>query len=313
MQQVDMARSTPTVAIKIHGFMSREQKSPLVFRVGEDKESPEEDCVYFSGRKEAVDYCTAAGLPVANIIRHGENIIREDFVRYSPVGKEDCSIIEERVKRFSDLVPNDNPHDIVLDIAYQMQAAVMPAYEAWKTGHTLGDSGTPLLMLFSEKETSVIRSAGITSIEMLASAPDSLIGKILLPRPDDIRTKAMHWLGTRHSNHASAEVEAMRKENADLRVKLDRMFDMIVSMQGGQPNIQPIMVPGAMIPGVEMKAPEPTMTPQARAAITKKMRAEQDAREAAKAAVIARQSVDDDEEGAGDEPGRPAASGDLTL
>lgn len=162
--------------------------------------------------------------------------VLEFETRYSPSGKavdwvhltnrgafsENGQLTHSTWRMVKTLVPPENVDNEgkVLAMRYVWDA-VGPAYEAWKAGNEMPETGTPLAAWsgVSAAQAEVFKRAGARTIEDIASLGDDIIGKIPLPNARDIKRQAAAWLESRSSEEMAAKVTEMEdKYNAALEM-----------------------------------------------------------------------------------------------
>ena len=119
-----------------------------------------------------------------------------DMVEYCAVGMAGKSTTVAPISALSKPRPmQPNSEDMAGRMAHDRWNAIRPAYEAWKAGHAAPVRGTPLAAWpgVTPEQAELVRIAGITSVEDLAEAPDTVISKIQLPGARDLKMSAIRF------------------------------------------------------------------------------------------------------------------------
>lgn len=145
----------------------------------------------------------------------------EDWVLYGPAGNiKDCQTWD-RV-RFLTPLPDDDERqerDPAGTKAMHMKAVwsvIGPAYEAWKAGNEIPESGIPLQAWagIDEGQVAEMKRLGIKTVEDVANITDALIQKIQLPRVRDLRKLAQEYLASKGATDMAGELAEMKEQLA---------------------------------------------------------------------------------------------------
>lgn len=157
-----------------------------------------------------------------------------DYVTY---GERFSIATQQVVERVDSLNParlkhvgSSNQRDMKMAFFKQRWDQIEPAYKAWKEGNELPEHGTSISMLPSlgKPQVDALRAAGFKTIEDLADAPDSAIGRIPLPNKSSLKKEAHDFLEARKTGAASARV-------SELEAKLEAAINMIAELQADKP------------------------------------------------------------------------------
>jgi len=160
----------------------------------------------------------------------------EKFWTQYRTGKPDVDYVEIRipgdkhttaVHRVRDIMPpedidaNSESHQYLME-RWQI---IGPAYEAWKAGETVPESGTPLAAWagVSPEQAGVLRSLGIRTVEEVADMNDSMIGQVKFPNARKIPEMARAYL-------KGKDVALRDAENAALKERLAAMEEVMNEM-----------------------------------------------------------------------------------
>lgn len=95
-------------------------------------------------------------------------------------------------------------------------AQIEPAYLAWKEGSALPDNGTPLAAWpgVNPDQADALRSVGLSTVEAIASASESILMAPPLPNMREIKRQAGIWLEGRSSAELAAQLAELQAQNA---------------------------------------------------------------------------------------------------
>ena len=160
-----------------------------------------------------------------------------DMVLYCPIGKASMQTNEESVSRLSRVVPMDvapdNPAVMMANVRWNV---IKPAYDAWKAGNAMPDSGTPIAAWpgVSTDQAEALKMLGIRSVEEVADASDSIIVRFPFPNARELRTTAQAFLKSSDRNKLAADMTALDTKNKILEDQLEEMRQIMVEMQAKQ-------------------------------------------------------------------------------
>lgn len=169
--------------------------------------------------------------------------------RFSKKGAEDWVLIGpkgealERTKswhRVKDLRPVDisQMFDDEADVVRQGQsyqamsarwAVIEPHYLAWKQGHEIPESGTPLGAWagVTAEQADFLRKFGVVTVEQAAEMGESTIAKLPFPDPRAIKRMAAQFLEQK-------PVEDVKAENEELKTRLAALESAILEMNAAE-------------------------------------------------------------------------------
>jgi hypothetical protein len=106
-------------------------------------------------------------------------------------------------------------------------AQIEPAYDAWRQGEQMPETGTPLAAWggVSGSQIAALKGIGIKTIEDLAGVSDSNM-KMILPNMRDLRTMAKQWLDRRPEAEREAKLAELEAQNAAMMEMLAEMKTM---------------------------------------------------------------------------------------
>lgn len=142
-----------------------------------------------------------------------------DWVHVAPSGEAfDRTKTWHRIK---DVTPptdiDDDKRDSLtfIDISARWDV-IRPAYEAWKNGEDIPETGTPLAAWsgLNPEQASILRRMHIKTVEDVAKMSDSTTDKLPFPNARKIPLLAKDFLASKDKVDAAAELDAMRERVA---------------------------------------------------------------------------------------------------
>lgn len=159
-----------------------------------------------------------------------------DMVMYAPIGKADKLTLVETVSRLGKLHPleaaADNP---AVQMAHERWNAIKPAYDAWKNGQALPETGTPLGAWpgVSQEQADALKMMGIRSVEEYANASDGIISAVPFPGARELKVAAQAFLKAADRQAITADLAKKDDEIATLKEQLEEMRQIVLESQGG--------------------------------------------------------------------------------
>lgn len=162
---------------------------------------------------------------VPSVNKEGETVY-VDYVQYGPAGEFNSTVIEEKVAR---LKPREEDAIEREERFYAMKAkwdVIAPAYEAWKSGNTVPEGGTPLSAWsgLTPDAVKVLKMAGVKSVEELSELSDSVLTSIRLPDMRNLRKQAGLFL---QSKDQSVVVEQIKQRDAQIEVMEQQIRELM--------------------------------------------------------------------------------------
>ena len=95
-------------------------------------------------------------------------------------------------------------------------AQIEPHYEAWKQGHEIAETGTPLgaWPAITQDEGEALRGAGIRTVEDVAALSEERLARPILPRLRDLQRQAKMFLDGLGDAALKAQIVALQEQNA---------------------------------------------------------------------------------------------------
>lgn len=125
---------------------------------------------------------------------------------------------------------SENQRDLKRAFFEHRWEQIRPSYEAWKDGHEIPETGTPIDVMpnLNKAQIQALKGARFKTIEDIANATDSSLGRIPLPNPRDLKQRAVDFLEARNTGKAAAEV-------SELRAQLEEAVAMIAELKADKP------------------------------------------------------------------------------
>lgn len=160
-----------------------------------------------------------------------------DWVTYAPVHSASYTSITERVEFLRPdpaKIKNDD-QGLKLDLMRYRWSIIEPAYNAWKEGHEIPLEGTPLGVWpgINEAQAQAFRSAGLKTVEHIATMPDSIMSRIPLPGVRDLKAQAQAFLEAADRNAVASKVAEQDGEIAALKEQLAAAMELLEEQTKG--------------------------------------------------------------------------------
>ena len=123
----------------------------------------------------------------------------------------------ERISRIMppEVIENDEG-GLKLAALRSQWAQIEPAYAAWKSGHEIPETGTPLgaWPAIDNAQAEALKGVGIKTIEDVANATENLLAKPPLPHMRELQRQAKTFLEGADKAAQAAEIAALKEQNA---------------------------------------------------------------------------------------------------
>lgn len=150
-----------------------------------------------------------------------------DWVLLAPPGESRQTT--QTWHRVSKLIPIDRPTDVeARSDSYQAMKArwekIKPAYDAWKQGHELPETGTPLAAWsgVSQEQADILKSFNIKTVEDVTTIGDSDLQRIPVPNLRQLKKLAGDYLEARPMADMQAELAAANERMAAMEEMLSQ-------------------------------------------------------------------------------------------
>jgi hypothetical protein len=163
------------------------------------------------------------------INKEGETPVVEDWVHLCPPGAADRSVV---IKRVSDLLKIPPQREVM----HALRQIVEPAYEAWKHGHAIPETGTPLgaWPALNPEQAEAFRVIGIRTVEEVRGMNDRELARVKLPNARNYIDMAGRFLDsldklsvTKRLKKKDEEVESLKAQNAEMAQQLAELMALV--------------------------------------------------------------------------------------
>lgn len=153
-------------------------------------------------------------------------IVMRDYVKYGPPMAADRLVVEVRVERLLKAPRPQNDNNIAQAAAYARAEFIRPLYEAWKRGEQLPETGTPLAAcnFLRAEDVSVLKMAGVRTVEELAGMLDTNLGQVKLPQMREKRAQAKKFLEAQDTNKSAAKLAAQEQTIEELKQQMAELL-----------------------------------------------------------------------------------------
>lgn len=159
----------------------------------------------------------------------GEAPRAEDWVYLCPPGSSDRSVV---TKRMSQLLKVGREREVM----YALRQLVEPAYEAWKHGHAVPETGTPLgaWPALTPDQAEAFRRIGIRTVEEVKGMNEREITRLQIPGARSFPEMAGRYLDSldktstaKRLKRKDDEVAALQADNAELKAQLAELMALV--------------------------------------------------------------------------------------
>lgn len=157
-----------------------------------------------------------------------------DYVRFSPAQALNTQITEDRVEALrppADEDADDDQPNRALKRMYMnaMWSVISPAYEAWKKGYAIPETGTPLAAWagITKDQADALRKFGLNTVEELASLEDNKLQRVPMPNAREVRNLARKYLSTSEDTKIADRLAELEKQNAMLAERLTAATELL--------------------------------------------------------------------------------------
>lgn len=171
----------------------------------------------------------------AYINRAGKTIPR-DMVEFCAVGMANKATCVSPVKLVSAVREPAGSEDIAAFMANDIWNQIKPLYDAWKKGDEAPENGTPLGAWpgINQEQAQVLKANGFRTVEEIALASDSALGRVQLPNVRFLIEQAKAFLESADTGKVAASLAAKDAEIARLREDQEEMKRILLDMQEAQ-------------------------------------------------------------------------------
>lgn len=154
-----------------------------------------------------------------------------DMVEYCAPGQAHRSTTTAPVSHLSRVRPVIDSDDIAGKFAQLRWQAIQPAYEAWKAGHEVPANGIPIAAWpgITPEQAEVFRTMGLRTVEEIAEASDSVMGRVQMPGARDIQANAKRFLEAQDSQRTAASLAEKDRQISTLNEQLEELRQIVLS------------------------------------------------------------------------------------
>lgn len=154
-----------------------------------------------------------------------------DMVEYCAVGMASKATTVARIADLRRIREAPDPDDVASNLARERWLFIEKHYNAWKSGQEAPEHGTPLAAWpgISAEQAEVMRTAGLRSVEDIASATDSVINRIQLPGVRDIQNAAKLFLDSLDTQRTADELARKDQQIAALSEQLEELRQIVIA------------------------------------------------------------------------------------
>lgn len=156
-----------------------------------------------------------------------------DKVEYCAIGMAQRSTTVAAINQLNRVRPPVDNDDIAALMSNDIWNQIKPHYEAFKKGSETPDSGTPLGAWpgISQEQAAVLKLNGFRTVEEIAQATDSVMGRIQLPGARVLVEQAARFLQASDKAVIAADMAAKDALIATMREEQEEMKRILLDMQ----------------------------------------------------------------------------------
>lgn len=169
------------------------------------------------------------------ITRNGKTV-PEDMVEYCAIGQAQRTTTPAYISQLRRVRSDFDADDVAGRLAFERWEAIRPAYEAWKKGQEIPDSGHPLGAWpgITPEQADVLRTAGLRSVEDVAAASDGVMSRVQLPNARGLRDLAAKFLEARDAQKVADRMSERDLEVLTLKEQLEEMRQLMLAQQSAE-------------------------------------------------------------------------------
>lgn len=174
------------------------------------------------------------------VTRNGK-VVPEDMVEYCAIGQAQRTTTPAYISQLRRVRVDFDVNDVASRLAFERWEAIRPAYEAWKKGQEIPDSGHPIGAWpgITPEQADVLRTAGLKSVEDVAAASDGVLSRVQLPNARGLRDLAQKFLDARDNQRVAERMTERDQEVATLKEQLEEMKQLLLSQQSSDDDEAP--------------------------------------------------------------------------
>jgi len=163
----------------------------------------------------------------------GQNDLPVDYVTYSPRFGAQSLAVTDAIHRMrpdqSRIKGTEQSRDMKFAFLKMRWDMIEPAYEAFKKGNEIPESGTPLGAWpgVTSNQADGLRKMGIRTVEEVRDMPDGQMGRIPFPGIRDLKKQAGTFLDASDRNATSTQMSDLKSQNEAMSERLEAAMAMI--------------------------------------------------------------------------------------
>jgi len=153
-----------------------------------------------------------------------------DKVEYCALGSQNLATNIKSIREIQSVRPVADPdNDLPGLFANIRRDAIMPAYEAWKTGQEVPVNGTPLgaWPALSVEQVNVFRQVGVRSVEEIASLGEQLRSRVKLPNIQVLVDQAKAFLSNKDKTAIASDLASKDEKIRELQQQVAEMYELL--------------------------------------------------------------------------------------
>ena len=164
-----------------------------------------------------------------------------DKVEYCAVGMASKSTTVARIADLRRIREAPDPDDVASNIAKQRWEFIEKHYTAWKAGQETPDHGIPLAAWpgITPEQADVLRTAGLRSVEDIATASDGIINRINLPGIRELHKTAKMFIEAQDGAKTADALAEKDRQIATLNEQLEELRQIVLSKMGSDDDDAP--------------------------------------------------------------------------
>lgn len=168
----------------------------------------------------------------------GGQTLETDWAEYCGIGRAQSATTIAPISHLRAVRTDGDPDNPAYRMARDRWAVIGPLYEAWKAGQEVPANGTPLAAWagVTPEQAEVLRTAGLRTVEDVAAATDSIIGRVQLPGLRGLQDQAKLFLEGRGTAAIAADLAQKDAEIAAMRAEMEELKKLMLE---SEPDLEP--------------------------------------------------------------------------
>jgi hypothetical protein len=163
--------------------------------------------------------------------RTAKGLVPIDKVEYCAVGMASRSTTVARISDLRRIREAPDPDDVASNIAKQRWEYIEKHYSAWKAGQETPEHGIPLAAWpgITPEQADVLRTAGLRSVEDIATASDGIVNRISLPGIRELQGNAKRFLEAQDGVKTAEALAKKDQEISSLQDQLEELRQIVLA------------------------------------------------------------------------------------